>query len=786
MSKCSGNQGTLHGVIRYVALVAYALTGLGCTHARSQPIPHARPGSQASQTEATKESKPPTDDQGIPGVQADFPLHTAAAAGDAGRVKHLLETGADINAQDGDGQTPLHKAAVGGHTDVVKLLLDKGADAGIEDRSGETVGHAVQRSVQEQWRAGGGEIIRTYGEIAMLFATHESFRAIFPAMAEVPSFSAHGRGWVKPFLDQGGTVDARDEMGRTPLHAAAGHGHMDDVKLLLEQGADVMVRSQGGETPLHSAAGGGQKEMVEFLLARGADVNAANKVSSTPLHQAGMAFNRRPTSSRLAGQPWMTHDYAGTVEVLLQAGAAVSGRNYRGETPLHIAAVRGFKDVLELLLAHGADMNARNNAGQTPLDRAEWAVSWRQREIDRAGGPGATYPSQLAQLEEKKESLEWLQGQSAFDAAKATGHTVKTKTEKVVLPCEPPWNRGAPQSPLFSAQSLEAVKMLLARGENINKRDGIGATLLHHAAASDDVELVEFLLDEGIHVNTRDRSNETPLHWAAGFGQAEVARTLLAHGAEVNARSMDKNTPLHWAAGSGQADAAKTLIAHGADVNATDLDAYTPLHTLVSGRFQLVWAQRKTNGTDRSDEYLATAEVLLDNGAAVNAKAEDGETPLHFAADQGDHELVKVLLAHGANANARSDVGATPLHSAASGKRFHSFLEGRKGAKTFRDYPGTVTTLLKHGAEVNATDHAGYVPLHSAAIFCDREAAKILLEHGADLTATCHHGETPLTGAERGLRNVKGRSERSPANEVAERTKCYEEMIAWLKEHGAK
>jgi len=79
-----------------------------------------------------------------------------------------------------------------------------------------------------------------------------------------------------------------------------------------------------------------------------------------------------------------------------------------------------------------------------------------------------------------------------------------------------------------------------------------------------------------------------------------------------------------------------------------------------------------------------------------------------------------------------------------------------------------------------------YTPLHLAARYCNRTAAEILVAHGADFGAICHRGETPLSTAKSGLRDAQSMASYMPADAVAERTKCFEEMIRWLTEQRAK
>ena len=85
------------------------------------------------------------------------------------------------------------------------------------------------------------------------------------------------------------------------------------------------------------------------------------------------------------------------------------------------------------------------------------------------------------------------------------------------------------------------------------------------------------------------------------------------------------------------------------------------------------------------------AELLLENGADVNAKDINKDTPLHLAAFRGSKEVVDLLLAHGADVNARNEMGQTPLSLAlckkvrvrvktVSGTAYDSFVPVENGA----------------------------------------------------------------------------------------------------------
>lgn len=133
---------------------------------------------------------------------------------------------------------------------------------------------------------------------------------------------------------------------------AAALGHVPALRACLENDDDSRVRrSSDGWTPLHLAAFFGRDDAVRLLIDHGAplDANSTNALRNAPLH-AALAGNTLPV----------------LVRRLVFAGADVTARDAHGNTPLHLAASRGYEPLCDLLIARGADAHARSADKATP------------------------------------------------------------------------------------------------------------------------------------------------------------------------------------------------------------------------------------------------------------------------------------------------------------------------------------------------------------------------------------------------------------------------------------
>ena len=137
-------------------------------------------------------------------------------------------------------------------------------------------------------------------------------------------------------------------------------------------------------------------------------------------------------------------------------------------------------------------------------------------------------------------------------------------------------------------------------------------------------------------------------------------------------------------------------------------------------------------------EDATEVQRLIDKGADVNAKNENGSTPLMLAAGRHAAEAAKVLIDNGADVNVKTDMGATPLHIAVQ-----TAMDG-KGGMIVLKVLNVAKVLIDNGADVNAKSKSGMTPLHFAAAIDADDFAKLMLEKGANINAEDNNGMKPL------------------------------------------
>ena len=431
-------------------------------------------------------------------------LHAAAIHGRRAMVKLLLEAGASMEetTADGDGGTALCLALQHRHINIVQLLLEAGADP-------KALPGGVLSLLLCAAKVGNLPLLR------LLIADPSNKETIIVHGARLlrgatKDESGDKAGVVRLLLETG--IDkhqAMDAAGETPLHCAAEFGGLEAARVLLAAGAEKDARNRKNETPLHRAVQHKSVGVVRLLLDAGADANARDKRHSSPLLGA---LEHGPCECSVA-----------MARALLAAGADPSCRDREFATPLQLAATDGDVAMVRALLEAGADTEAKDANQDTVLLSAIGAWDEEVVRVLLLGGAnaearcmeGKTPLMHAAHLGNSPvvELLLLLGKGAAVDARdrhdKAALHWALT---------EGPEREEAAERALAPERRLEVVKLLLARGADVEALDMDDSTPLLAGVEWGGVWQVQALLEAGADLDASNDDAETPLDKAAGRG----------------------------------------------------------------------------------------------------------------------------------------------------------------------------------------------------------------------------------------------------------------------------
>ncbi|ETV91346.1 hypothetical protein, variant 4 [Aphanomyces invadans] len=429
-------------------------------------------------------------------------------------------------------------------------------------------------------------------------------------------------------MDAGANCNLPNYESKTPLSAAASEGRTEVLHILLGKESsttDVDGCNEDGWTALIHSADRGHLECARVLVEHHANIDVVTTNGATALWVA------------------TKRGYNEIVRLLLNRSTAVVDVPVGGMTPLMVAAAYGYMSIVQLLLDVSAKFDAKNADGKTPVDLAvehnhvncKVLLLLRQQHPLLYFAKAGDLPRLMAQLEIPGVSVDERDDtrKTALMYAAVSGHT---HIMRHLL------SHGAD---MHAFDMNGATALSLASGEC---RALLEREMLHLLVRQGKHQALRELLDENdnLDIEQPDEDGTTLLMTAVDSGEADIVKLLLDQNADLNAKRVDGKTPL-------------ILATEG---NHLGSKAYLEKEALFREKFPLLYEAR-------SDNVVATRK-LLEAGAQVDERDDDGWSALMYAASMNNVGVLKVLLDFGASIGGSDKGGKTAFMVAPNKEAF--------------------------------------------------------------------------------------------------------------------
>ncbi len=433
----------------------------------------------------------------------------------------------------------------------------------------------------------------------------------------------------------GADIDISVSSGAPALQDAVRQDDLEGVARIIRAGADVNAVNAYGVAPLFIACTNANAAIVRKLLDAGADPNAVDARGATALMMAAR-----------------TEGGSEAVKALLDRGAKVNLKDQElQQTALMWAVRENQPDSVRLLLAHGAELNARTRMGTRPPWRAPNSEKsshgvgivrggWPDRGIQDPTPGGMTALSYAAR-----------DGQLEVARMLAAAGADLNQAEA---------NKITPLLMAITNDHIDVAAFLVERGADVNAADFWGRTPLWAAV---EIRNLEF-----------DKSGSNGIDRPAAL---ELIKALLARDANVNARTTEVppirrwilpigsdhswvdftgQTPFLRAALAGDITVMRMLLDKGADPNIRTFANTTALMAAAG----VNWFVEQTY-TESKESLFAAVKLCLEKGADVNVANSMGVTAVIGAANRGSDDILELLVQNGARLDVKDNEGRTPL-----------------------------------------------------------------------------------------------------------------------------
>jgi ankyrin repeat protein len=308
------------------------------------------------------------------------------------------------------------------------------------------------------------------------------------------------------------------------------------------------------------------------------------------------------------------NDLAALVELIPTTADINASDKATDANALAYAIENNNRDMVQVLISAGAMPNAKNSKGETPM---------------------------------------------MFLSPEASAQFVR---ELIAIGADAKANDDSGRSVLMNAArfcNFAVVKELIEAGARTDARDNAGNTVLMSAAENEDRDVIKLLIKQGVPLDHKNEDGESAVIIAVRSGRGENLKVLIDAGASMSFGKEDLAIALVIATRNGDLTTARILLDRGADPNAKDDDTTVLMLAAENGNPALVKAVidagAELDAVDDSGwtammhaDEVENVRTLLNAGANMAVKNNDGETALAMAIKYDQTEIVQLLKSRGA------------------------------------------------------------------------------------------------------------------------------------------
>ncbi|MDB2614017.1 ankyrin repeat domain-containing protein [Chlamydiales bacterium] len=706
-------------------------------------------------------------DINLTNFRGDAAIHLATIKGYSNTLREILDSGANVNQTNRQGETALHLTAKTDDLEIREALCyhSKNLDPDIKDVFGKT---ALNRAIEyghlptfNAIRAKDGKIAQETADYTPIIVAArlakpqivkhlvngrdeppneleavEILQMIDKAPSDLPLFlKFHQKrlsrtGKYRQSFSQfsnpseiGHTIASAtlpDALGNTKLMLYAKEGKADQgAKHLSKHKKSINKKNTLQETAALLATSFRQHHFLSMLKENHADFNLGNIHGFTPAHIAAY------------------HQDLQAITIIHEGGGNFSIKNTNGETPLHILSGKD-PDYSPFTLSNPQQQD------HSPLEILQFIANLSDPTITDINGNNALHraalwgtPEIIAFLIEKFPALFWEKNLQGFmpielihDLEKIQAFSSSSITNEIGIREKTYWEEHQKTKRLANllarCSAYEALKILFLENPKtldfVNPIDGY--TPLHEAALQGCTEILTYYSENKKALLITDKEGNTPLHLAASAGHLAFIKehdSLIPN--HCPKENFEGRLPVHLAAMNGHLEVVKYLSENKSCILIRDSHLNLPIHLACSNGHQ--------------DTFYFLYNTHRKSLEFVN---DQGHNCLHLATLHGANPIVFYILGNQLekiskgnqwvdhreittpiplNINAQDNSGKTALHLAAT-----------------QGYRPLVRALLLAGSYPLATDESNRTALHMSAYLSRELAVKDLLKFSKERTDT--------------------------------------------------